>query len=76
MNCDDSNNEIMHKNKRQKVEVTVQEKICVICERSYSGYGNSSEPVSPGLCCDRCNVNVVVKLRIFTNCLQQYFDIK
>lgn len=36
---------------------------CVICENTYSGYGNNARPVARGQCCDDCN-GVVIKRRI------------
>ena len=37
---------------------------CVICGREFDGYGNNAEPVKPGKCCDKCNLNVVIPERI------------
>ena len=36
---------------------------CCICQREFEGYGNNAEPVSPGVCCDDCNMSVVVPAR-------------
>jgi len=41
--------------------------ICGICGKPYEGYGNNPDPVvtkSGEPCCDECNVNVVVPMRI------------
>lgn len=40
-------------------EVEIQK--CVICEKSFSGFGNNPEPVEyGGRCCDDCNAGVVI----------------
>jgi len=36
------------------------EKVCSLCSRPYSGYGNNSQPLSNGRCCDSCNEDVIV----------------
>ena len=38
--------------------------ICSICGEPLEGYGNSSEPINIGRCCDKCNIEVVVPARI------------
>ena len=38
-------------------------KICVICGRPYTGYGNNAAPVAEGQCCDECNISTVIPLR-------------
>ena len=38
--------------------------ICSICGVQITGYGNCSQPVKEGRCCDRCNVEVVIPRRI------------
>lgn len=37
---------------------------CVICDKAIVGYGNNAEPVAGGLCCDRCNTEVVIPTRM------------
>lgn len=38
---------------------------CVICGKVFTGWGNNPEPVKhKGRCCDECNINVVVPMRI------------
>lgn len=34
-------------------------KICSICFRNYTGWGNNAEPINPGRCCDSCNELVI-----------------
>ena len=34
---------------------------CCLCNASCNGYGNDSEPLSEGRCCDECNVKVITK---------------
>lgn len=36
-------------------------KICSICKKKFEGYGNNAEPVAKGVCCDKCNLMVVLK---------------
>ena len=36
------------------------EKVCSLCSRPYSGYGNNAQPLSNGRCCDSCNEDVIV----------------
>lgn len=38
---------------------------CVICKRLSDGFGNNPMPVAfHGRCCDKCNRNVVLPMRI------------
>ena len=39
-------------------------KKCPICHRRYEGPGNNALPVWPGRCCDRCNRDYVIPMRI------------
>lgn len=34
-------------------------KICCVCDMFYFGYGNNAEPLKKGLCCDKCNLEVI-----------------
>ena len=38
-------------------------KRCCLCNKSIIGYGNNAEPVKSGICCDKCNVNIVIPTR-------------
>lgn len=38
-------------------------KKCSICGKEYEGKGNSAVPVNDGVCCDRCNMEIVVQRR-------------
>lgn len=38
--------------------------VCCICGERIAGYGNCSQPVKDGRCCDKCNVKVVIPRRI------------
>lgn len=45
---------------------------CVICKKHVKEFGNNPAPVaSRGLCCDKCNVEVVLPIR-----MQQEKEIK
>lgn len=42
-------------------------KICVICGKEYSGYGNNPEPLArykDGQCCDECDCLKVIPARL------------
>jgi hypothetical protein len=49
----------------QKWEGMVTEKKkCVLCKKIFRGYGNNSQPLKDGLCCDDCNLNKVIPERL------------
>ena len=37
---------------------------CVLCKKKFIGYGNNAQPLANGLCCDDCNIDVVVARNI------------
>ncbi len=38
---------------------------CVICEKTFEGFGNNPDPIKgKGRCCDSCNMVYVIPLRI------------
>ena len=37
---------------------------CEICNKDFEGYGNNSEPIKSGYCCDECNMSVVIPSRM------------
>ena len=37
---------------------------CVICDENIIGYGNNAQPVKKGLCCYKCNTDVVIPARM------------
>ena len=37
---------------------------CCICGCEINGYGNNSEPIAIGKCCDKCNQEKVIPERI------------
>lgn len=39
-------------------------KKCPICRRRYEGPGHDALPVWPGRCCDRCNQDFVIPMRM------------
>ena len=39
-------------------------KTCPICKAEYRGYGNNSQPICEGFCCDDCNFRVVIPARM------------
>ena len=38
--------------------------ICSICGKEFDGFGNNAEPVNDGLCCDKCNNDIVIPRRL------------
>ena len=44
---------------------------CCVCGKEIKGYGNSPSPLNGSKCCDECNLNVVVPLRIFLRGLEK-----
>jgi len=39
---------------------------CCICGRKFTGYGNNPAPVkNNGRCCDACNAEVVIPMRLY-----------
>ncbi len=41
----------------------MKNKICCICKKEYSGYGNNAQPIEEGQCCDKCN-RLVLRARL------------
>ena len=37
---------------------------CVLCGKDFEGFGNNSEPLKKGNCCDDCNIMKVVPERL------------
>ena len=42
-----------------------EKKICSICGKEYSGFGNNAWPVNDGRCCDQCNSEYVIPERLY-----------
>ena len=42
---------------------TKETKICSICGKPYTGWGNNAYPVNNGRCCDHCNTTKVIPAR-------------
>jgi len=38
---------------------------CCICGKTFKGYGNNAEPVKQGICCDECNMMIVIPERVY-----------
>ena len=41
-----------------------ENKKCTICGEEIKGYGNNAAPVKDGICCDKCNKEVVIPARL------------
>lgn len=39
-------------------------KLCSICYREFTEYGNNAEPINDGRCCDDCDNQIVIPARI------------
>ena len=37
---------------------------CCFCKKDAGKYGNNALPIMDGRCCDKCNANVVIPIRI------------
>ena len=49
--------------KEKKVK-TVKTKVCPICGREYTGYGNNASPLAYNKpVCDECNCHIVIPVR-------------
>lgn len=46
-------------------EFEIIQKVCIICGTAIEGHGNNPSPLKGDTCCDKCNTNVVVPLRVF-----------
>ena len=42
-------------------EIIENSKVCVLCGKNYTGYGNNADPLGKGLCCDECSVKVIIE---------------
>lgn len=42
-------------------------KTCFICKKRFTEYGNNPKPFKGNSCCDQCNNQVVLPMRIFEN---------
>lgn len=42
-------------------------KTCSICKKRFTEYGNNPKPFKRNSCCDQCNNQVVLPMRIFEN---------
>lgn len=50
----------MAKTKELKYQEKLKKaKICSICYRKYSEFGNNASPINIGTCCDKCNTLVI-----------------
>lgn len=39
-------------------------KKCCFCKIIIKEFGNNAEPIKKGVCCDECNKNIVIPIRI------------
>lgn len=37
---------------------------CCLCGIEFAGHGNNAQPLKSGLCCDGCNMIVVIPARL------------
>lgn len=50
--------------------------ICSICGKEFDGFGNNAEPVNDGLCCDKCNNDIVIPRRLADIGKKKSIDVK
>lgn len=50
--------------------------ICSICGKKFYGFGNNAEPVNDGICCDKCNQDVVIPRRLADLNKKEPVDVK
>lgn len=43
-----------------------KENICSICGKKYEGFGNNAQPINKGRCCNDCNRDFVIPMRVLT----------
>ncbi len=48
----------------EKRKVPDTRRKCPICHKRYDGFGHDALPVWPGRCCDRCNRDYVLPMRM------------
>lgn len=53
----------MKKNKKESISLKLV-KICDICGKEFKEWGNNPEPVTKGICCDKCNREYVIPARL------------
>lgn len=41
-----------------------EKKICSICGKEFTEWGNNDYPINNGTCCDDCNASVVIPARL------------
>ena len=34
---------------------------CILCGKEFKGYGNNAEPLKKGVCCNECNLKVIIE---------------
>ena len=59
-----SENQVINLN---SVESEEEVKICPLCGKPYKGWGNNPYPLNVGKVCDKCNLNVIIPMRIIMN---------
>ena len=63
------------KNKKEEVFNPRGPKRCPICGKIFESWGNNSQPISSGLCCDECNYKYVIPVRRFLAMEDEYLFI-
>lgn len=59
-----SENQVINLN---SVKFEEEVKICPLCGKPYKGWGNNPYPLNVGKVCDKCNLNVIIPMRIIMN---------
>lgn len=43
---------------------------CCLCNRDIIGFGNNAQPLGEGICCDECNIKVIIKRLEYSNLMK------
>jgi len=37
---------------------------CCLCNEEIEGFGNNSKPIKTGVCCNKCNITIIIPERL------------
>jgi len=57
--------------KSATIKLHKSKQICCLCKEEFEGYGNNAQPLKKGLCCDKCNVDVIIERMKKEKCLKK-----
>tara|TARA_Y100000296_G_scaffold75538_1_gene95317 strand:+ start:413 stop:718 length:306 start_codon:yes stop_codon:yes gene_type:complete len=62
--CFDKSVKIIDVKEQVILKTSPEYKLCVICDKVYTGLGANAAPIKDGQCCDQCDKTVVIPTRI------------